>query len=90
MYLNPLWAHPAEAGIPGDSDVDNGRVGVGNPVHGENCGVRKCDTLRTVVSLGPEHGLPVLGESIRRKVGDTVYAASGPFQTPTLGKTCQH
>jgi len=79
MYLHPLRAHSAEPGIPGDSDVDKGRVGVGNPVHGKSCGVRKCDILRTAVSLGPEHGLPVLGESIRRKVRDAVYAASGPL-----------
>jgi hypothetical protein len=90
MYLHPLRARPAEPGIPGNSDVDEGRVGVGNSVHGESCGVRKCDILWTVVSLGPEHSLPVLGESIRRKVGDTVYAASGPLQTATLGEACQH
>ena len=56
----------------------------------EQCGVRNCDILWTVVSLSPEHSLPVLGESIRRKVRDTVYSSSGSLQTPTLGEACQH
>jgi hypothetical protein len=90
MYLHPLRAHSSQPGISGNSDVDEGRVGVGDPIYGESSSVRKCDILRTVVSLGPEHGLPILRESIRRKVWYAVYAASGPLQSPTLREAGQH
>lgn len=90
MYLHPPRVHPSEPGIPRNSDVDDGGVGIGDPVYGESSGVRKRDILRTVISLGAEHGLSILRETIRRKVGNAIYAASNPLQSPTLRKAGQH
>jgi hypothetical protein len=81
MYLHPLRVHPAEPGIARNSEVDDGGVGIGEPVYGEHGGVRKRHILRTVM---------ILRESIRRKVGDAVYAASSPLQSPALREAGKH
>jgi len=84
MYLNPFRAHPTQPGIPGNRDVYGSRACGGNPICRQGSGVRKRSILWTVISLGPEHGLPILRESTRRKVRDSVDSASGPLQPPAL------
>jgi len=89
MDRDPLWTLPTQPCRGWNREVHTRGIRVGYAVEQQGRLVREGDVLWPLAGLGPEHGLAVLSETVRRVMSNPIDTSGHALQSTTLGQTNQ-